>query len=270
MPAVTYAVTLARTRRFVTPLGTVSLHHVQPAFFFGYEDVARRGAPRHGGEGARRLPVPHARAVQALSRPPRVEWPKTFRPGVRPGSSTASSPPPGAGPSPGSSRSCCARDGNAERSVVALGRDRHRVQARCLRQSVGLRTGRRARRPAPGSARRRRSARSRRPTRVVQVEPAIPDLQREAVGELVPHGREDLPREVGTPPRSRRSRCRAAPARGASPGVRRVRPTSGSTQVLSWLDVDSRASLNSRLPCSVFTRIPSVHVGGRPQAGAGP
>ena len=44
MPAVTYAVTLARTRRFVTPFGVVSLHHVQPSFFFGFEDGAHPGA----------------------------------------------------------------------------------------------------------------------------------------------------------------------------------------------------------------------------------
>ena len=37
VPAVTYAVSLARTRRFSTPLGTVSIHHVHPAFFFGFE-----------------------------------------------------------------------------------------------------------------------------------------------------------------------------------------------------------------------------------------
>jgi len=43
VPAVTYAVSLARTRRFVTPLGTVSVHHVDPTFFFGFEDTARGG-----------------------------------------------------------------------------------------------------------------------------------------------------------------------------------------------------------------------------------
>jgi hypothetical protein len=40
---VTYAVTLARTRRVATPLGTVSLHHIQPSFFFGFEDSGRSG-----------------------------------------------------------------------------------------------------------------------------------------------------------------------------------------------------------------------------------
>lgn len=44
VPEVTYAVSLARTRRFRTPLGTVSIHHVDPAFFFGYRDVGPRGA----------------------------------------------------------------------------------------------------------------------------------------------------------------------------------------------------------------------------------
>jgi hypothetical protein len=38
VPAITYAVSLARTRRFTTALGTVSIHHVAPRFFFGFED----------------------------------------------------------------------------------------------------------------------------------------------------------------------------------------------------------------------------------------
>jgi predicted transcriptional regulator of viral defense system len=44
VPAVTYAVSLARARRFDTPLGVVSLHHVTPGFFFGFEDAGRQGA----------------------------------------------------------------------------------------------------------------------------------------------------------------------------------------------------------------------------------
>ncbi len=44
VPAVTYAVSLARTRRFRTPLATVSVHHVTPAFFFGFEAAGRQGA----------------------------------------------------------------------------------------------------------------------------------------------------------------------------------------------------------------------------------
>lgn len=43
VPAVTYAVSLARTRRFTTPLGTVSIHHVDPGFFFGFENAGAAG-----------------------------------------------------------------------------------------------------------------------------------------------------------------------------------------------------------------------------------
>jgi len=83
IPAVTYAVTLARTRRLVTPLGTVSLHHVRPTFFFGYEDVGRAGG---------RLATPEKALVDLLYLTParsglfralpEIEWPKAFRASV--------------------------------------------------------------------------------------------------------------------------------------------------------------------------------------------
>ena len=83
MPAVTYAVTLARTRRYATPLGVVSLHHVQPTFFFGFED--------HGDAGGR-LATPEKALVDFLYLTParsklfralpELEWPKRFRAGV--------------------------------------------------------------------------------------------------------------------------------------------------------------------------------------------
>jgi hypothetical protein len=43
IPASIYAVSLARTRRYATPLGGVSIHHVAPQFFFGFETVGPRG-----------------------------------------------------------------------------------------------------------------------------------------------------------------------------------------------------------------------------------
>ncbi len=83
IPAVTYAVTLARTRRFGTPLGTVSLHHVQPALFFGYEDAGRAGGRLATPEKALidflYLTPARSRLFRAL---PELEWPKTFRPSV--------------------------------------------------------------------------------------------------------------------------------------------------------------------------------------------
>jgi predicted transcriptional regulator of viral defense system len=57
IPAVTYAVSLARTRRYATPVGTVSIHHVQPSFFFGFEAA--------GGAGGR-LATPEKALVDFL------------------------------------------------------------------------------------------------------------------------------------------------------------------------------------------------------------
>lgn len=44
IPWVTYAVSLARPRRYETPLGVFSIHHVDPHFFFGYETDERGSA----------------------------------------------------------------------------------------------------------------------------------------------------------------------------------------------------------------------------------
>ena len=43
IPASMYAVSLARTRRYTTPLGAVSIHHVSPDFFFGFETLGEKG-----------------------------------------------------------------------------------------------------------------------------------------------------------------------------------------------------------------------------------
>jgi predicted transcriptional regulator of viral defense system len=80
MPAVTYAVTLARTRRYATPLGVVSLHHIQPAFFFGFEDRGDAGGRLATPEKALvdflYLTPVRSRLFRAL---PELDWPKTFR-----------------------------------------------------------------------------------------------------------------------------------------------------------------------------------------------
>lgn len=39
MSSVTYAVSLGRSRRYDTPLGVISIHHLDTDFFFGYEMV---------------------------------------------------------------------------------------------------------------------------------------------------------------------------------------------------------------------------------------
>lgn len=78
VPAVTYAVSLARTRRFVTPVGTVSVHHVQPSFFFGFEDAGRGGrlaTPEKALVDFLYLTPARSQLFRAL---PELEWPKRF------------------------------------------------------------------------------------------------------------------------------------------------------------------------------------------------
>ena len=41
IPSVLYAVSIARTRTYVTALGTVSVHHVDPSLFFGYQPATK-------------------------------------------------------------------------------------------------------------------------------------------------------------------------------------------------------------------------------------
>ena len=79
MPATTYAVSLARTKRIVTPLGAVSLHHVQPSFFFGFVDSGALGGRLATPEKALVdfLYLTQARSLlfRAL---PEIGWPKGF------------------------------------------------------------------------------------------------------------------------------------------------------------------------------------------------
>jgi predicted transcriptional regulator of viral defense system len=79
VPAVTYAVSLARTRRYHTPLGTVSIHHVRPSFFFGFEAAGRAGGRLATPEKALLdflyLAPARSKLFRAL---PELEWPKRF------------------------------------------------------------------------------------------------------------------------------------------------------------------------------------------------
>src|SRR5450830_515845 len=81
VPAVTYAVSLARTRRFTTPLGTVSIHHVDPRFFFGFENVGtssgRLATPEKALVDFLYLAPAKSRLFRAL---PELELPARFSP----------------------------------------------------------------------------------------------------------------------------------------------------------------------------------------------
>jgi predicted transcriptional regulator of viral defense system len=79
IPSVTYAVSLARPRRYETPLGVFSVHHVEPHFFFGYETDET---------GSAKIAVPEKALLDLLYfRPtrtrlfvdlPEIEFSKTF------------------------------------------------------------------------------------------------------------------------------------------------------------------------------------------------
>ena len=79
IPAVTYAVSIARPRRYETPLGVFSIHHVEPHFFFGYET---------NESGSAKIAVPEKALIDVFYfRPtrtrlfidlPEVEFSKTF------------------------------------------------------------------------------------------------------------------------------------------------------------------------------------------------
>ncbi len=81
VPAVTYAVSLARTRRYTTPLGTVSIHHVDPGFFFGFENAGSSGGRLATPEKALvdflYLAPARSRLFRAL---PELELPARFSP----------------------------------------------------------------------------------------------------------------------------------------------------------------------------------------------
>ena len=80
VPSVIYAVTVNRAARHHTPLGVVSLHHLDPAFFFGYESHGRSGIKIATAEKALMdtfyLGAGRSRGLSAL---PEIELPRGFR-----------------------------------------------------------------------------------------------------------------------------------------------------------------------------------------------
>jgi len=46
IPNIVYAVSPARTRRWETPVASVSIHHISPSFFFGFEEPSGKNPTR--------------------------------------------------------------------------------------------------------------------------------------------------------------------------------------------------------------------------------
>lgn len=79
IPDVVYVASPARTRRWTTPLGTVSTHHLQPAFCFGYEilpdGVTRMALPEKALVDFLYLNPARSKLFRSL---PEVEFPASF------------------------------------------------------------------------------------------------------------------------------------------------------------------------------------------------
>lgn len=79
VPQVIYAVSLGRTKQLTTALGDVSLHHIDPSFFFGYEVNLKTGIAMASPEKALLdffyFSVTKSHLFGTL---PEVELPKTF------------------------------------------------------------------------------------------------------------------------------------------------------------------------------------------------
>lgn len=79
VPAVTYAVTLGRARRYDSPLGSVSFHHVPPVLFGGFEltpSGAKVAKPEKAFFDLIYLSPTRSRLFARL---PEVEFPRSFR-----------------------------------------------------------------------------------------------------------------------------------------------------------------------------------------------
>jgi predicted transcriptional regulator of viral defense system len=80
IPSVLYAVSAARTKTYVTVLGTVSVHHISPFFFFGYQATARGpgkvATPEKALVDFLYLGPARTRLFRAL---PELEFPRSFK-----------------------------------------------------------------------------------------------------------------------------------------------------------------------------------------------
>lgn len=79
MSPTTFAVSLARTRFFETPRGSVSIHHISPEFFFGFEtmdDGVQMATPEKALLDILYLSPARSGLFKSL---PEVEIPKNFR-----------------------------------------------------------------------------------------------------------------------------------------------------------------------------------------------
>jgi predicted transcriptional regulator of viral defense system len=84
IPSAVYGITCGRGGMISTPLGRVSIHHVQPDFFVGYETPTEIGWLKIATPEKAIVDILYLRMTSLgdFKGLPEVEWPKTFRWGL--------------------------------------------------------------------------------------------------------------------------------------------------------------------------------------------
>src|SRR5207253_5687993 len=81
IPNIIYAVSVARAKIYKTPMATVSIHHIHPAFFFGYEEKGVNGLLRIAYPEKALLDIFYLSQTKTrlFKTLPEVELPKNFK-----------------------------------------------------------------------------------------------------------------------------------------------------------------------------------------------
>lgn len=81
IPSIIYAVSIGRTKLYKTPIATVSIHHIQPSFYFGYEEKDRDGLLKIASPEKALLDIFYlSQAKTRLFKTlPEIELPKNFK-----------------------------------------------------------------------------------------------------------------------------------------------------------------------------------------------
>lgn len=81
IPNIIYAVSVGRTKIYKTPLATVSIHHIHPTFYFGYEEKGADGLLKIASPEKALLDIFYLSQTKTrlFKTLPEVELPRTFK-----------------------------------------------------------------------------------------------------------------------------------------------------------------------------------------------
>ena len=81
IPSIIYTISLARTKIYKTPIATVSIHHVTPSFFFGYEEKGVNGLLKIASPEKALIDIFYLSQTKTglFKTLPEVELPKNFK-----------------------------------------------------------------------------------------------------------------------------------------------------------------------------------------------